>query len=192
MAIGESDYLKLIAAYSGLGLSDLGEGVTELWCADYRQTHGSADIVSVSLNEHGAAFTYLFDTARSRVVGAYGMPIYYQGKRDSSRQGGAPLGSKDKKKYVRGHLMAHVFGGGMDINFVPQLRSTNGSAFKRVENEVRTLAQQNDRCLYFVRTVYPAESAGQALAKASQLPSKLEQGIVRHTRQLTYKMHQNV
>lgn len=187
----ESDYKGLLAAHPSAALGDFADPLTDLWLADYRQTHGSSDIVSVTLPSHGTSFTYLFDIARSRNIVAYGMPIYTQDARDASRQKGHPLGAANGT-YVRGHLIAHVLGGGMDINFIPQLRSTNGSAFKKVENEVRALAQANTRCFYFVRTLYAPQPAAQKPDQASQLPIEIEQCVINTALQLTYRLHKNL
>lgn len=192
MALNEATYRQFLAVRQGGTFANLIPDLTELWCQDYRQTHGTNEIVSVTQPSHGTSFTYLFDIPRSRIVVAYGIPIYNQLARDASRQKGHPLGATETTKYVRGHLMAHVFGGGMDINFVPQLRSTNGSAFKKVENEVRELAKAHTRCLYFVRTLYGPQPVGQALSEASQLPVEIEQAVIHASGDLTYRMHNNL
>ena len=74
---------------------------------------------------------------------------FVRDRRDASRQKGHP---KPKKGFVKGHLIAPSIGGGMNINFVPQLRGTNAGEFPRLENLAQKNALENVKSLYFVRT----------------------------------------
>jgi len=108
------------------------------------------------------------------------VPIAIGYSRDYTRQKGRP---KPKKGFVKGHLIAHSIGGGMDINFVPQLRSMNGGEFRKIENLAPKNALEIVKSFYFVRTIYNNDSS---------VPHKLEQCLVHPSGNLTYKLHLNL
>jgi hypothetical protein len=171
-------------AASALGdekeISSLRAELMPLWCDDYYDINPGAELVTIDLAESGSCFTYLFDFDLSRIVVACGMPIPIGHTRDYKRQRGFP---KPKKGFVKGHLIAHCIGGGMDINFVPQLRSMNGGEFRKIENLAQKNALENIKSFYFVRAVYNNESS---------VPHGLEQCLVYPTGKLTYKFHLNL
>jgi hypothetical protein len=163
-------------------LEVLPDQLLDLWCGDYVRTHPRADLTVVNLPSGGSAFTYLFDIKTSRNLVAFGIPIYISHKRDASRMQGHPL-SPDLEGYHRGHLMAHSIGGGADINLVPQLGKLNIGEFRRLEREVRDVAKNNEKSLYFVRCVYPRG--------LSQTPETIEQCVIYPSGVMNYRIHAN-
>ena len=197
MPINELVYRKLLTNQPGYPsaapstsklLADLPDELLDLWFDDYLRTHANAEMVTVTLDENGSSFTYLFDTTRQRTIGVVGIPAFVKHKRDAGRMAGHPL--SQGPTYHRGHLMAHSIGGGADINLVPQLAKLNIGKFRVIERLVRKLASENVKCLYFVRTVYTDDTATQT--NLTQLPDQLEQGVVLQSGQLVYAMHTNV
>ena len=184
MAITEMTYARYIKANTGDKLFNVFPSIlVDLWEENYLRRFKTAEILSVNTDASGSSFTYLFDYSRERVIGVYGMPIYYKHKRDASRMKGAPLGAKEGTGYHRGHLIAHSIGGGTDINLVPQLGKVNIGEFRKLEREARDLAKTGVRCLYFVRTIYSDDT--------SWKPSSIEQALVRTNGVFSYRMHGN-
>jgi len=174
-------YQDLVSSSTGNDpISSLPLRLMPLWCDDYYETNPKAELVTVELNESGSTFTYLFDLALARIVVACGIPIAPTHKRDSGRQKGYP---KPQKGFVKGHLIAHSFGGGMDINFIPQLGRMNGGAFRKIEKLAQKNALENVKSFYFVRAFYNDDSS---------VPYKLEQCLVYPSGNLNYQMHLNL
>lgn len=183
MPIDEGTYLQVVAAYTGNDIvGELPDSLVQLWRDDYAAASPLAELLQVDVAEPGGPpFSYLFDLALQRNVVAWGVPAYVTHKRDATRLAGHPLGGDNR--YHRGHLMSHATGGGTDINLVPQFGSLNIGAFRRLERLVRSLAQQHQTCLYFVRTVY---------GDASQMPRQIEQCVIQPSKAVSYAIHDNV
>jgi hypothetical protein len=150
-----------------------------LWVDDYCESHPGAKLVEVNLTESGSCFTYLFDLALSRIAAVCGVPIVPKYPRDEKRQDKYP---KPTKGFVKGHLIAHSFGGGMDINLVPQLKTMNNGRFKSIEHFAREFAKANIKSFYSVRAFYNDES---------DIPQKLEQCLVYPSGDISYSVHSN-
>jgi hypothetical protein len=182
MPIDENTYLQLVSLYKGNDIvGELPDWLVPLWCDDYAMTNPFAELLEVTTADPGGPpFSYLFDLTEQRNVVAWGVPAYVTHKRDATRMAGHPLGGDNR--YHRGHLMSHGTGGGTDINLVPQLGSVNIGAFRRLERQVRAIAQQHQTCLYFVRTVY---------AGATQMPSQIEQCVIQPSKAVSYAIHGN-
>lgn len=179
--ITEATYQKILAAYKGNHVvEDIPEQLVSLWCDDYYAANPDSELVTVDLKDEGKSFTYLFDIQLQRAIAAYGVPVFAKDKRDASRMAGHPLSGGSK--FHRGHLMAHSIGGGTDINLVPQLGKLNIGEFRKLERRVRDLARQNQRCLYFVRTIYNDDS---------QTPGRFEQCVLLPSKVLLYREHKN-
>ena len=183
MAISEATYLQIVSAYTGNDIvADLLDSLVPLWCNDYAGSNPASELVEVKDGMPGGPiFSYLFDLNLQRNVVAWGVPGYVTHKRDAARMAGHPLGGNQGTH--RGHLMSHGTGGGTDINLVPQLGSLNIGAFRRLERQARSLAQQHQSCLYFVRTLY---------SDGRQMPHQIEQCIVQPSKAVSYAMHSNV
>jgi hypothetical protein len=128
-----TDYQALQADF-GRGRLDeraLGELLSDSWATAYRaQARGKAELVEIDQG----ALTYLFDLAASRVVAVFGRASPTSVPRPASRMRGFPLPPSTGDELVRGHLVAHVLGGGTDINLVPQSAALNISgAWRRLE-----------------------------------------------------------
>jgi len=189
MRLNKLVYEQALRAYRGSDiLADLPGRLLDLWYEDYIHTYPKSELVLVHLEADGSSFTYLFDVTRQRAIGSVGLPSFVSHKRDASRMAGHPLANS--KLYDRGHLLAHSLGGGADINLVPQLSKVNRVNFQKIERIARKLATGNVRCVYFVRPIYPIESA--PAHEASQLPSRIEQGLIGKNGNLTYQLHANV
>jgi hypothetical protein len=160
-------------------ISHLPDSLMPLWCDDYYNVNPRAELVTVDLNDSGSTFTYLFDLALQRIVVACGVPIVPEHGRDYSRQAGYP---KPQKRFVKGHLIAHSMGGGMDINFIPQLGSMNGGAFRKIEKLAQKSALENVKSFYFVRALYH---------DATEVPRMLEQCLVYPSGRMSYELHRN-
>jgi hypothetical protein len=129
----------------------LPSALCSLWISTYGTQFPGAQVVLVSLGGHDSSQTYLFDIERGRIVAAFGVPVYVAGKRDAGRQSGHP--NSDGPRYVKGHLIAHSLGGGMDINVIPQLRRMNGGEFRKLENRAKELAKDGVRALYLCAAI---------------------------------------
>ena len=175
-------YRKLVASCAGRDIvTEIPQTLVPLWCDDYYFKNPSADLVEVDLDESATTFTYIFDINLQRVVVSFGVPTYSKHRRDASRMAGHPL--SNGRNFHRGHLMAHSIGGGMDINLVPQLGRLNIGEFRVLERKVRDLAEQNVRCLYFVRPIY---------ATSTQTPGMFEQCVIIPPASVTYSLHKNI
>jgi hypothetical protein len=172
------DYKDVVAGTSDV--TSLPQKIIPLWVDDYYDTHPGANLVEVHLEESGSCFTYLFDLALSRIVAVCGVPIVPKYPRDDKRQREHP---KPKKGFVKGHLIANSFGGGMDINLIPQLGVMNNGKFKSIEYFARKFAQENIKSFYSVRAFYKDES---------DTPHKLEQCLVYPSGDISYRVHSNV
>jgi hypothetical protein len=177
-----STYEKLVASRLAEGeeISSLPNSLMVIWLDDYYEVAPRADLVTVDLVESGSDFTYLFDLALTRVVVVCGVPIAVSHSRDYNRQNRHP---RPQKGFVKGHLIAHSIGGGMDINFIPQLGSMNAGEFRKIENLAQKNALENVKSLYFVRAIYNNDSS---------VPHKLEQCLIYPSGKLIYKMHLNL
>ena len=188
MQINERTYRQLAKQNAGPNLlAAFPEDVLNLWYDDYKRNYTGADLVTVNLESEGSSFTYLFDLTRQRNVGVAGIPTFVKHKRDANRMAGAPIGAG--AGYHRGHLMAHSIGGNADINLIPQLGSLNIGEFRVIERLVRKLALENIDCVYFVRTIYPADGANHS--QLTQIPEKIEQGVVLKSGNVQYAIHNN-
>jgi hypothetical protein len=108
--------------------------VSTCWCDDYAAaTPWTPEIVEFTLGD----LTYLYDLAPlgfdeprdsdSRVVGALGIASLPSAPRDHVRQAGF-VPDPDRWSiagYDRGHFIAHILGGGLDVNVFPQARDLN-------------------------------------------------------------------
>jgi hypothetical protein len=159
---------------------DIPRSLMPLWCDDYYSSNSGAQLVAVDLDDSGTWYTYLFDITLQRTIAAFGVPIFAKHRRDAARMAGHP--NSAGSEFHRGHLMAHSIGGGTDINLVPQLGKLNIGEFRVLERKVRDLAQQNVRCLYFVRPIY---------GDKSQTPRMFEQCVIFPSRAISYALHKN-
>jgi DNA/RNA non-specific endonuclease len=181
MDLTKDKYEKLVARYRGKDLvKDISKKLVPLWCDEYYFMNPKAELVEVDIDTSATSFTYLFDIDRQRNVVAFGMPMFSKHQRDASRMAGHPL--SDGSQFHRGHLMAHSIGGGTDINLVPQLGKLNIGEFRVLERRARKLAEQNVRCLYFVRCLYTT---------TSQTPRMFEQCIIHPSGIIDYEIHNN-
>jgi hypothetical protein len=166
------------------------EKLPDMWCDAYQQMpNGKVEIVHVF--DHG--YNFLFDIGAERVVAAFGRTTRNRGVRDSARMrnflGKAkPRSAADLNaiaqltwrerffrmyghKFDRGHFMAHLQGGGLDINLFPQRADINqgqgalGGAYRELE---RTCAA-TPGLFVFSRPIYDDES---------WVPWSLDYGIV--------------
>jgi hypothetical protein len=176
--VTKRDYEDVVAGTSDV--TDLPKEIMPLWVDDYYDTDPGANLVEVHLEDSGSCFTYLFDLARSRIVAVCGVPIVPKYSRDEKRQRKYP---KPKKGFVKGHLIANSFGGGMDINLIPQLGVMNNGKFKSIEYFALKFAKENIKSFYSVRAVYNDES---------DTPNKLEQCLVYPSGRISYQLHSNV
>jgi hypothetical protein len=173
-------YADLASAYTGPDLVyDLPEQLIPLWSEDYLDAYRQAQLVLIDLRQSGTVFSYLFDLHLARIVASFGIPIVAGQSRDHARQRGYPIPGKG---FVKGHLMAHALGGGLDINLIPQLGAMNNSRFKIIENLVHKEALRHHKCLYFVRALYNDNS---------QIPQLLEQCVLYPSKDLHYQLHLN-
>jgi len=101
----------------------LSEELVRLWENAYLDsTAGEVEIVQFS----DGANQYLFDLIPDRVVAAWGDSRRAESERDRSRQAGfIPRFSRHYEGKDRGHFLSHGQGGGMDVNFFPQLKEVN-------------------------------------------------------------------
>ncbi len=190
--LNRAAYEAVVTSLLGPNLvADLGNALLPLWMQDTIATHGPTDFTIVHLREHGSSQDYLFDITRQRAVAAFGIPIYVADQRDASREAGYPMRStrervgagRTKPYFVKGHLIAHSLGGGMDINFVPQLRRTNGGQFRVLENQAKALAQAGVQAFYFVYCIYPRDANPRNIDVPKQLQQYLVEpsGTIRNT-----------
>jgi len=145
--------------------NQLVQELINLWINDYQRKHIGGDIIET----RSGNFSYLFDISSERLISAWGVsncPIHE--KRDSSRMQGHPLGVP---YYHRGHVIPHQLGGGTDINLVTQKGSLNVGAFRILER----MAVNTPGALYFTHWIYPA---GKISANSTQLPTKVNQGLL--------------
>ncbi len=115
-------------------------------------------------------FTFLFDqasanssAAEDRLVAAYGCSTVQCKQRDNSRMRGFLGGGIEipgKGKFDKGHVLAHVIGGGLDVNLFPQRPELNrgwseaGKVYRRMEE----YAANNPGTFVFSRMIYEDES----------------------------------
>jgi hypothetical protein len=181
MDLTKETYRELVALYRGIDIvRDISTDLVPLWCEDYYFMNPKAELVQVVVDTSATSLTYLFDINLQRNVVAYGLPIFSKHQRDASRMAGHP--QSGGSRFHRGHLMAHSIGGGTDINLVPQLGKLNIGEFRALERKARNLAEQNVRCLYFVRAIYSTKS---------QTPRRFEQCIIHPSKTIDYEMHNN-
>jgi hypothetical protein len=186
--LSKSTYEEVLAVSgSGASVHALAEQFLPIWCYDYSFTNPRAQLLLTELPDHGTSFSYLFDLEKSRIVVAFGIPVYRPEKRDAARIAGS-FRMKDGKTsslpngYDRGHVMAHYLGGNNDINLVPQLSKINRGEFRKIEETAHEEAMRNFQCLYFVRCMYRGES---------QTPAFIEQCLVSPPNLMGYKLYSN-
>ena len=129
-----------------------------LWDDAYLDaTPGDAEIVAFS----DGANRYSFDLTRERVVAAWGESRRAEAERDRSRQAGfIPRFSRHYEGKDRGHFLSHGQGGGMDVNFFPQLVAVNrgwseaGKLYRRME----TYAASHPGTFCFSRPLYARDN----------------------------------
>ncbi|MCD4685644.1 MAG: DNA/RNA non-specific endonuclease, partial [Anaerolineae bacterium] len=121
------------------------------WCGDYEKmtftdnypySPAELDIVAIPLGK----LTYLYDMGNayddgdpenprveSRIVAVYGRSQPPKTKRDKSRIRGwlGPTNLRGEGKYDKGHFIAQMSGGGLDINLFFQRRDINRGWSKR-------------------------------------------------------------
>jgi len=137
----------------------LSDELPDLWCFeyegmtftdDYPYSPDELDIVSIPLDK----LTYIYDMGdsagegdpenprvESRVVAVYGRSQPPRTKRDTSRMRGwlGPSNERGDGKYDKGHFIAHMSGGGLDINLFFQRRDINrgwsprGKVYRQME-----------------------------------------------------------
>jgi hypothetical protein len=149
------------------------------WEADYRQqTGGEREIVHV---DTAGGLTYSYDATPApsqtdpdnRVLAVWGKSGAALGPRDAVRMRGFPSpNGKGAKPLDRGHLAGRLFGGGEDMNLIPQDRDLNQGVSedgKRWQSLERDLALHPGTPFY-VRAIYDNNS---------DFPAQLEFGIQR-------------
>ena len=161
-------------AYLSINLPDV-------WCAEYERmtftddypySPSELEIVSISLDR----LTYLYDMGdafdegdpddprvASRVVAVYGHSQPPRTKRDTSRMRGwlgptdqYPGHAQKEVKYDKGHFIAHLSGGGLDINLFFQRRDINRGWSKRgkIYREMERYCAANLGTFCFSRPFY--------------------------------------
>lgn len=117
------------------------------WSADYER-----DIGNPLFEIDRGPFTYTFDTTLKRLVSARGHSMPPTVPRDRARQKGHPRAADGDHK---GHVIAHSFGGGMDINIVAQKASVNlGRQWRKIEK----LAAANPGTAVAIHLIYDDDS----------------------------------
>jgi len=146
---GERSYLEGLFQQACRPIPDMlavWESQVDAWCVEYQASTGATDILEVNLE----TAVYLFDRVAERVVGAYGISVEQQRRRDTSRMRGFPNVNIGVRAVLggrafladRGHLLGHASGGVMDINLFPQRRELNrgwspeGRQFREMERFV--------------------------------------------------------
>ena len=134
------------------------------WLGHYLATAGPEDPRVVQTIDRGNA--YLFDIKDpGRLIAAWCISSGHHAEpRQRGRQAGQPKGGGDD--YHRGHAIAHSMGGGMDINFVPQLGRINIGPFRELER----LAVATPGALYWSYWRYAGAT--------SPRPDRVQQGMV--------------
>ncbi|WP_162909918.1 hypothetical protein [Aggregatilinea lenta] len=146
------DDKEALVAFLSAELPDLWYGDYEAmtFTDDYPYSLAELDIVSITLDK----LTYLYDMGNaydegdpqnprveSRVVAVYGCSQLPRTNRDTSRMRGwlGPSGLRGDGNYDKGHFIAHMAGGGLDINLFFQRRDINrgwserGKVYRRME-----------------------------------------------------------
>lgn len=147
----------------------------DVWVGDYlRYTNVPSirTLSEVNLDD----FFYLFDTYNERLVAAWGIS---QGRNPkSNRDNRQARAIKAGYATVWGHAIAHVMGGGGDINLVRQFDQMNRGSFRRLENEAVAAAG----ALYFNYWSYDGAPdipvPGSLKTQASQTPTSVDQGLI--------------
>jgi hypothetical protein len=117
------DYAAIQSAIPPPDPNLLSEELVRLWEDAYFDS--TADDVEIVRFSDGANW-YLFDLIPERVVAAWGESRPAEEERDRSRQAGfIPRFSRHYEGKDRGHFLSHGQGGGMDVNFFPQLKEVN-------------------------------------------------------------------
>jgi len=151
--------------------------------------------VSNILEFEDRGFLFLFDftselddpdVADDRVVAAYGVTFPPSQERDVSRMRGYPLGvEKIDARYDRGHFIAHLSGGSLDVNLFPQKREVNrgwsdeGKLFRKMER----YAADHPGTFCFARPIYHDLSC---------CPAVLEYGVLKQNGTLWVNRFANV
>ncbi|MCL4820263.1 MAG: DNA/RNA non-specific endonuclease [Vicinamibacteria bacterium] len=164
----------------------LREELPYAWFERYAQmTPHAANVLRTEV----AGFEYLFDTpeelvragslaaadaVQDRLVGVHGLSRVATDDRakskarlDGAERGPARFVDGGRDAYDRGHAMAHSFGGGLDINLVPQLASVNRRGLWR---QMERYAQQNAGSYVFCACIYLGMSGH---------PAFIEYGVLR-------------
>jgi hypothetical protein len=160
--------LLIVEATSAIGVDQVAPAV---WISDYLSAVAEErEIVEVIRD----GFTYLYDStpstvsngADNRPVAVFGKSGESQGPRDRSRMSGYP----NPNHVDRGHLIGLSFGGGNDLNLIPQDPALNrgisdsGKAWRQIERYLT----KNPGTEFFVRPTY---------GDGSDFPSLIEYGL---------------
>ena len=139
------------------------ELLLNLWLDDYWLFSPNPEVVETRAQR----FSYLFDVNAARLIAAWGVSTGRSDEeRDTGRQRDHPMSAG--ALYHRGHAIPHRFGGGMDINIVPQLGSVNIGSFRPLENK----AVATPGSLYFTHWTYRG-----AIGRG-QTPTGVNQGLL--------------
>lgn len=148
------DYAALQSVIPPPAPNRLIEEFLRLWEDAYLDsTAGEVEIVQFS----DRASWYLFDLIPERVVAAWGESRPPEEERDRSRQAGfIPRFSRHYEGKDRGHFLSHGQGGGMDVNFFPQIREVNRgwSDAGKLYRAMETYASNHPGTLCFSRPLY--------------------------------------
>lgn len=182
----------------------LSDKLPDLWCQDYEAmtftddypySADELDIVSIPLDK----LTYLYDMGdaydegdpenprvESRVVVVYGRSQPPRTKRDTSRMRGwiGPTNQFRDGKYDKGHFIAHMSGGGLDINLFFQRRDINRgwSARGKVYRQMERFCAEHLGTFCFARPRYNDRTWH---------PCALEYGILLPDRKLWVELFDN-
>lgn len=136
-------------------------------------------------------YTFLFsqneDNIDNRVVGVYGFSRQEKTKRDTSRMRSFIGGFKkteEYKQFDKGHFIAHLSGGTLDVNLYPQLTELNrgwsrqGKLFRNMER----FYSDNPGTFIFTRPIY---------SDGSWVPQFIELGYITKEFELSAERFEN-
>jgi hypothetical protein len=169
----EIDYSKILSELTTTNIEKaieiLWEKLPDVWCEKYRElTLTETNIHQFTDN----GFEYLFDfqfefishettnnqVSEDRVVVVFGRSQPSHKKRDKNRMKGflGPSSEVFGDNYDKGHFIGHAFGGGLDVNLFPQLRSINQglSARGKVFQAMERYCSENPGTFCFNRPIY--------------------------------------
>lgn len=157
--------------------------IENYWIKDYLEFENiDREILKFEVGE----YFFLFDQnkdrdAEDRVVGAFGFSRQTTKSRDTSRMKGFIGGFKKMvgyQQFDKGHFIAHLSGGVLDVNLYPQLTELNrgwskqGKVFRKMER----FCVDNPGTFIFTRPLY---------SDSSWIPKHIEFGYI--TKQ--FKLH---